>query len=152
MTPHSPPKAHQNNGHPALEIRLASRVRQALTESSATLPHHLTERLRVSREQALLRARAARKVQTATVISATSRGDAVVHGAPGGWSGLPQWLSAVMPLVLLLVGLLLISQFNVREQIHVAADIDTQLLADDLPPAAYADPGFVQYLRRGPLP
>ena len=28
------------------------------------------------------------------------------------------------------------------------AEIDTALLVDDLPPAAYSDPGFVQFLRQ----
>ena len=27
------------------------------------------------------------------------------------------------------------------------AELDTALLTDDLPPAAYADPGFVQFLK-----
>ena len=28
------------------------------------------------------------------------------------------------------------------------AEIDTALLVDDLPPAAYSDPGFIQFLRQ----
>lgn len=160
MTPHQTPVLPQNllqNPpqnlpliHQALEARFASRLAHALTESSAALPHNLNERLRVARDQALARARTARKLQAAAATSGTGGGTAVLRGGPGAWSGLPEWLSALMPLAVLLVGLLLISQLNVREQIRVAADIDTQLLADDLPPSAYADPGFVQYLRRGP--
>ena len=145
--PHNLPLIHQ-----ALEARFASRLAHALTESSAALPHNLNERLRVARDQALARARTARQLQAASAAVSTGGGTAVLRGGPGAWSGLPEWLSALMPLVVLLVGLLLISQLNVREQIRVAADIDTQLLADDLPPSAYADPGFVQYLRRGPAP
>ncbi len=145
VLPHNLPLIHQ-----ALEVRFASRLAQALTESSAALPHDLNERLRVSREQALACARTARKLQAASSTSSTGGATAVLRGGPGSWPGFPEWLSALMPLAVLLVGLLLISQLNVREQIRVAADIDTQLLADDLPPSAYADPGFVQYLRRGP--
>ena len=29
------------------------------------------------------------------------------------------------------------------------AQVDAALLADDLPPSAYADPGFVQFLKLG---
>ena len=29
------------------------------------------------------------------------------------------------------------------------ADLDAALLTDDLPPEAYADPGFLQYLKTG---
>jgi len=32
-------------------------------------------------------------------------------------------------------------------RISEIADVDTELLTDDLPPAAYTDPGFTQYLR-----
>ncbi len=148
MTPHDP----LSNKHQALEARLAGRLAGALTMSSSTLPHNINERLRVARDQALARARAARRAQTAPAVALAGAGTVVLRGGPGAWSNLPQWLASLMPLVLLLVGLLLIDQLNVREQIRVAADIDTQLLGDDLPPAAYADPGFVQYLRRGPAP
>ncbi len=147
----TPQKLHMS--HQALETRLASRLAHALTETSATLPHAVNERLRVAREQALARARTVRSAKSvAAVVTASDGGTALLLGGPGAWSGLPQWLSALMPLAVLLVGLLLIGQLNVREQIQVAADIDIQLLGDDLPPAAYADPGFAQYLRRGPAP
>lgn len=145
MTPQNPP-----NTHAALEVRLASRLAQALTESTAALPLDVNERLRFARGQALARVRQSRQEQAATSARPAGGGTAVVHGGPSGWSGLPQWLSVLMPLAVLVAGLLLIGQLNLREQIQVAADIDTQLLADDLPPAAYADPGFVQFLRRGP--
>jgi hypothetical protein len=29
------------------------------------------------------------------------------------------------------------------------AEVDAALLTDDLPPSAYADPGFVQFLKSG---
>ena len=154
MTPQQSPSQPQKLQlmHQALEARLASRLAHALTESSAALPHNLNERLRVARDQALARARSTRQTQAAAAASSSGGGTAVLRGGLGAWSAMPEWLSALMPLAVLLVGLLLISQLNVREQIRAAADIDTQLLADDLPPAAYADPGFVQYLRRGPAP
>ena len=147
LTPHNLALMHQ-----ALEVRFAGRLVNALTESSAALPHNVNERLRVARVQALARARTARQRQVAPAVATSAGGATVLHGGPGAGFGLPEWLSSLMPLAVLVVGLLLISQLNVREQIKVAADIDTQLLADDLPPAAYADPGFVQYLRRGPAP
>ena len=147
MTPYNLPNQHQ-----ALEARLAGRLASALTQSSTTLPHDITERLRVARGQAMARARPVRQLQAAPAELRTADATAAVRGRPGSPSGLPQWLAALMPLALLLAGLVLIGQLNVREQIKVAADIDSQLLADDLPPAAYADPGFVQYLRRGPAP
>jgi len=43
--------------------------------------------------------------------------------------------------------LLLIDDHYTRAQIEAAAEVDSALLADDLPPEAYSDPGFVEYLR-----
>ena len=54
--------------------------------------------------------------------------------------------------MLLLVGLIAIDQWMTREQVLTAAEIDAQLLSDDLPPAAYTDPGFAEYLRGSPPP
>ena len=49
----------------ALEARLAFRMTARLTERAADLPVDVSERLRFAREQALERARAARKTQVA---------------------------------------------------------------------------------------
>ncbi len=54
---------------------------------------------------------------------------------------------AVLPLLALVVGLLMIDHWSMREQVLAAADVDTQLLADDLPPTAYTDPGFADFMR-----
>jgi hypothetical protein len=56
----------------------------------------------------------------------------------------------LLPLVVLLLGFAGVDYFAEREQVLAAAEIDAQLLADDLPPAAYADPGFVEFLRSPP--
>ncbi len=149
MTTHSPHIAPVSND--ALETRIAGRLASALTTSTVSLPHAVNERLRVARDQALAKAGQSRRAAANSAMAAGG-GTAVLRGGPAGGFGLPRWLSVLMPLILLLVGLLLIGQLNVLEQIQVAADIDSQLLSDDLPPAAYADPGFAQYLRRGPTP
>jgi len=41
----------------------------------------------------------------------------------------------------------LIQQQAGLEQVHAAAEVDALILADDLPPDAYVDPGFAQFLR-----
>jgi hypothetical protein len=65
------------------------------------------------------------------------------------------WLrraASVLPLLLLLGGLLVIQQWSSRERVLAAAEIDTLLLADTLPPSAYGDPGFAEFLRSPPQP
>jgi hypothetical protein len=133
-----------------VEARLGTRLASAL--SSQTLSHDVGERLRVAREQALSRARDVRRAAPATAgasVVAVSAGGAAVLG-----NFVPWWQRAasMLPLVVLVAGLVAIDQFTMREQVMTAADIDAQLLSDDLPPAAYSDPGFAEFLRNGPAP
>jgi hypothetical protein len=58
----------------------------------------------------------------------------------------------LLPLVVLVAGLFAIDNRTTREQVVAAAEIDSQLLADQLPPAAYSDPGFAEFLRSSPPP
>lgn len=142
------------NSHLAQELetrvtRFGLRVASSLTERSDTLPHDVSERLRFAREQALTKARAARSAQTVTapVTQAVQTGGGTL--ALGGFGGgSPRWLkfASFIPLCLLVGGLLLIQHGQWYEQITASAEIDTALLADNLPPAAYGDPGFSEYL------
>ena len=129
----------------ALEARLAARLVAGIGEQSANLPHDITERLRVAREQAVAKAREARRLAPATapVVVGSARGAAVLAGPSPWW----QRMASVLPLLVLLVGLVLISQITAREQVLAAAEIDSVLLADDLPPDAYTDPGFAEFLK-----
>ncbi len=129
-----------------LEARLAGRLTARLNDAADALPHDVTERLRFGRERALAvavqRRRAAAPAE-APVIAGRAGRTAVLAGPPG-WS---LRLASVVPLVVLVFGLALIERHVQVEQIRVAADIDSALLADDLPPDAYTDPGFQEYLR-----
>ena len=129
----------------ALEARLGARVAAGLSERSQVLPHDIGERLRVAREQAVARAREARRpaLAAAPAVVGVSRGAAVLAGPPAWW----QRAASVLPLLVLLAGLLMIHEWLQQEQVQAAADIDAVLLADDLPPAAYTDPGFAEFLK-----
>jgi hypothetical protein len=63
--------------------------------------------------------------------------------------GSPWWLklASFVPLVMLIAGLTGIEELHDRSQIAAAADVDVALLADKLPPDAYRDPGFVEFLK-----
>lgn len=123
----------------ALQARFARRVTSRLEEMSRDVPPGVEERLRFAREQALTRAREVRRPLAATPV------------APGllAFAGSSWWLrlASAVPLVLLIAGLTLIQQRHLDAQIEAAADIDTALLSDDLPPGAYADPGFAAFLK-----
>lgn len=135
----------------ALEARFAARLAGGLTACAADLPHDVGERLRFARDQALVRARQARQ----PVLAAAAAGQAVVVGSGGSASlggFVPWWQRAMsaLPVMALLLGLVAIDQWTVREQVLTAAEIDRQLLSDQLPPAAYSDPGFAEFLRSAP--
>ena len=80
--------------------------------------------------------------------AATGRagGAAVLAGGP---ASNPWWLrlGSLLPLAVLLAGLVLIDNQYTRAQIEAAVEVDAAILADDLPPEAYRDRGFVEYLR-----
>jgi hypothetical protein len=134
----------------ALEARLAAQFAASLSAGVDTLPHDVSERLRFAREQALARARESRVAVAAggTITSVSAHGVALLSGFAPWW----RRAASVLPLLVLVAGFLMIEQWSVREQVLAAADIDSRLLADDLPPDAYSDPGFAEYLRTTPAP
>lgn len=134
----------------AVEGRLALRLTALLSESADDLPHDLAERLRFGRERALAAARHQRRQEASVVASSVSASGraAVLAGPPSVWLR----LASALPLVVLVAGLVLIQQHHDLEQISAAVEIDSALLADELPPAAYRDPGFSEFLRSAEAP
>jgi hypothetical protein len=65
-----------------------------------------------------------------------------------GWLGR---LSSGLALLVLVVGMLGISEAQNELRARELAEVDLALLTDDLPPAAFADPGFLQFLQTDEL-
>lgn len=129
------------------EARFAARVVARLNEASSACTPDISERLRFAREQALATARLARarppqRGIVASVLRALARPD----------DEAPWWLrsASLLPALVLIAGLILIQRESVEDNILTAATIDSQLLANTLPPAAYSDPGFAQFLKSSP--
>jgi hypothetical protein len=134
---------HQSTHTEALEARVSLALAARLRDSADAVPHDITERLRFARERAIgVAAQQRRAAAVAATVVPMGR-SAALAGPPSVW-----WrLASALPLVLLLAGLVFIEEHHAVEQINVAAEIDSALLADDLPPDAYRDPGFGEYLR-----
>jgi Protein of unknown function (DUF3619) len=115
------------------------------------LPHDIAERLRVARQQALAQRKTTLAAQTQVASSILSSGSTATMGGGQGF-GWMQGLISALPLLALVVGLVAISINVSDERASELADVDTQLLTDDLPPSAHTDPGFAQYLKFGPPP
>ena len=128
------------------QARFALDIAARLSEGAQQAPRDIAERLRFAREQALRRARDARAPAPAPVARPNGAAGLALAGGP---RGAPWWLrlASVLPLCALVAGLLLIQESITRAQIRAAAEIDTALLSDDLPPTAYSDPGFGEFLK-----
>jgi hypothetical protein len=145
MTNHSKSTFSPVPHRDGLEARFGVRVASMLGERAQATPPDITERLRFAREQALARAQAARRqVQTAAAPVVVGRGSTAVLANPLGW-----WfkLGSAAPLALLVLGLAGIAHVHDKAQIAAVAEVDAALLSDDLPPTAYTDPGFAEYLK-----
>jgi hypothetical protein len=131
-----------------LEARTALRLIGALNTQVDGLPADINERLRFAREKALARAREVRLAGASGTVGVAASGTLLL-GSLAPWL---QRAASLLPLLLLVGGLVMIQQWSTRERVLAAAEVDTLLLADTLPPSAYGDPGFAEYLRSTPQP
>lgn len=123
--------------------RLGRRMAARLDASTEELPHDISERLRVARLQALDRYRAATPAMATVSTSGTAALLAGGDEERGFW---PRLVSA-LPLLALLAGLVALQIQGDDSLTEELAAIDAAILTDDLPPDAYADPGFAQFLK-----
>ena len=125
-------------------LRIAARSSNGNTE----LPHDISERLRVARQQAVTN-----RKRSQWITSSKSATAVYGSGATASMSfddeGLNLWnrLGAFLPLIALVAGLIMISMVQNDMRANELAEVDSALLVDDLPPAAYADAGFAQFLK-----
>lgn len=126
---------------PRWQDEFGRRVASRLTGGTADLPHHVTERLRAFRVQAVVRRKPVLALQPV-------RGYAL-PGAGLGSDLLGFWrrLATALPVVALVTGLVVIHWVQNEHRASEVAEVDAALLTDDLPPSAYADPGFLEFLR-----
>jgi len=123
-------------------LRIAARLNSATLE----LPHDITERLRAARTRAVA-ARLVPQTRLQTQQSTTNQnGVGLLHF---GDEGLNIWsrLASFLPLIALVAGLAFIQNILDDDRANELAEVDSALLTDDLPPSAYADPGFLQFLK-----
>lgn len=128
-----------------LQDRFALKTVSYLSADTAELPYDISERLRAARAQAVSQRKIA-KTQTANNVVNTGGSAALTWGAD---EGLGWWgrIGSVLPLIALVIGLLAINSFQSDNRAQELAEVDSALLTDELPPAAFADPGFVQFLK-----
>jgi hypothetical protein len=116
-----------------------------LNQSTQNLSAGIKDRLHAARMKAL-------SVRKAEKVLAQKP---VLAGMTGNWNfgshGLWDTVGWIAPLVVLVFGLIGITQWQNDSRINDIAEVDAALLSDDVPPDAYADVGFLAFLKNGPL-
>lgn len=134
----------ESNQYQASADALGRAVARRLSEGADDLPHDISERLKVARSQALAKRKIV-SVQTAASVVQSGGEAALSFGeSDGGWMNR---IASLLPLLALVAGLVSIAVLQDDVRTSEVAEVDSELLTDDLPPAAYTDPGFAQYLR-----
>jgi len=116
-----------------------------LDQDAPALSYDITERLRAARMQALSVRKQALSVAPEANLS-LSAGQATL-----GWGteGESPWhrLASFLPFIALIIGLIAIQIIQSESNTIEIAEVDAALLIDELPPAAYTDSGFLQFLK-----
>jgi hypothetical protein len=117
-----------------------------LSQGTADLPRDVSERLRAARMQALAHRKLAPKARPLPAMLGLGK-----RAALGFDQGFGLWtrIASAVPLLVLAFGLVVIHTAQTERRAADLAEVDVALLIDDLPPAAYADSGFAQFLRTG---
>jgi hypothetical protein len=127
-----------------LQDRFGRKIAARLATGAAEVPYSISERLRAARVQAVARRKPASVRSASSVLSSNGTGSLTFGGGGQSW-----WnrIASALPLIVLAGGLVLIHSVQNERRASEVAEVDAALLTDDLPPSAYADPGFVQFLK-----
>lgn len=133
-----------------LQNRFGLRVAARLSAGTEGLPHDIGERLRVAREQAVARRKQpAAVLRQRAAVAASRNGNTATLSFGDDRLGFWGRLTSAALVLVMAAGLIAINVIQDDDRTMEVADLDAALLTDDLPPEAYADPGFLQYLKTG---
>lgn len=126
--------------------RLGQYFSTQLKMATPGLPHDITERLRVARHLALTQRKPL--VQSRWAKNPQINQNGTLTAPPD--EGLNLWsiLASALPLLALVVGLMAIQWIQQDKITSEIAATDSALLTDELPPDAYIDAGFAQFLKQ----
>lgn len=129
----------------SLQDRYGLKTASYLSAGAANVSHDISERLRAARFQAVSKRKIA-KIQTSGSVVNAGGSAALTWGSDDGLSWWAR-IGSVVPLIALVVGLLAINSIQSDNRDQEVAEVDVALLTDELPPAAFSDPGFIQFLK-----
>jgi Protein of unknown function (DUF3619) len=115
-----------------------------LNVGSQDLGHDIGERLRVARQMAL---KCRPMPQHLMRHSLAVQANGSLSGPPDEGLNLWRILASALPLLALVSGLMFLQTVQDEMAESDIASLDSALLLDELPPGAYTDPGFVQFIK-----
>jgi len=128
--------------------RLGQFFSNQLTRVAADLPHDISQRLRVARHLALAQRQPVAQLRQIQNEQVNRNGSLTASGDEG--LGLWSVLASSVPLLALVAGLLTIQWIQEDHLVLEIAATGSALLTDELPPHAYTDAGFAQFLKLNP--
>ena len=122
------------------EELFARQICRVLDNGADELDAGIAERLRAARERAL--------AHQATAVGAVAIVDAGGTALQMGGDDTRHPLRTTLSILALLLGVVLTYYWNAMDEATANEEIDSALLADDLPPNAYLDKGFHAWLEK----
>ena len=119
------------------EERYASRVRQALNHSLKDIPPPASRRLEAARHLALLRQK-----QVQPEIVAAGQSTSLFRATTGN-----RYARQLLAALALLLGMWISFYMDSVTYVKAIEEVDSALLADDLPPEAFLDNDFFEWLK-----
>jgi hypothetical protein len=137
--------------HISQDHLLGKRIATYLNLGNQQLSYEITERLRASRTRAIASRRATQfELKNADDVQIQPNGSLRMP-YPSKARYIYSLIVSFIPLVCLAAGLMLLYEFHNDQTALELAEIDSALLIDDLPPHAYTDPAFVDFLKNQAL-
>ncbi|HJW25105.1 MAG TPA: DUF3619 family protein [Rhodocyclaceae bacterium] len=118
------------------EDRFAYSVRQALNHGLSDMSPATSRRLEAARHLAL-----ARQKQAVPQLSLAVAGHGTIH-----FGAAAPYLKQALAILALLLGMWIAFYWHSHQYIAELEEVDSALLADDLPPEAFLDQGFFEWL------
>ena len=134
-----------NYSREAKDLDFAYKVRRAMVESAENLPQPTLDRLANARQLALTCKRQNAPVAVFALRGVFAGTSGLTFRGPSSWLGK---IGVALPLLVLVLGLFGIYEYEQQQRITDLAEIDVAVLADELPPDAYLDTGFSAFLNK----
>lgn len=119
------------------EERYAYRIRQALNHGMKDIPPAASRRLEAARHLAL-----SRQKQTAPSLAAAGHGHFLHH-----FGSHTPYLKQILAIIALLLGMWISFYWHSVQYVTELEEVDSALLADDIPPEAFLDNDFFEWLK-----